>query len=99
MSDLMIRNLAIAAAEKLAGKVEAVVQQTIREQLPSAVEAVLREQYPGETVRIYVPRRSLQMRRERDAAIRAMYNGRNANEIAHRFGLSISQVFRIASIK
>jgi Mor family transcriptional regulator len=99
MSDLMIRNLAIAAAEKLAGKVEAVVQQTIREQLPSAVEAVLREQYPGETVRIYVPRRSLQMRRERDAAIRAMYNGHNAKAIAHQFGISARMVFNIVGIK
>lgn len=99
MSDLMIRNLAIAAAEKLAGKVEAVVQQTIREQLPSAVEAVLREQYPGETVRIYVPRRSLQMRRERDAAIRAMYNGHNAKMIAHQFGISARMVFNIVGVK
>ncbi len=99
MSDLMIRNLAIAAAEKLSGKVEAVVQQTIREQLPSAVEAVLREQYPGETFRIYVPRRSLQMRRERDAAIRAMYNGHNAKAIAHQFGISARMVFNIVGIK
>lgn len=99
MSDLLIRELAMACAEKLGSRVESAVQQTVRECLPGTIEAVLREQYPGETLRLYVPKRSAASRRDRDAAIRAMYNGRNAKEISHKFGLSVRMVFNIVGIK
>ena len=95
MSDFMIRSLAAACATKLASTVEAAVVKTVRDQLPGAIEAVLREQYPGETVRIYVPKRSVSSRRDRDAAIRTQYNGRNVQELSARFGLSRAMIFRI----
>jgi Mor family transcriptional regulator len=99
MSDLMIRELASACAEKMGIHVESAVQKTVRDHLPAAIEAVLRERYQGEVLHIYVAKRSPASRRDRDAAIRTMYNGRNAKAIAHQFGLSISQVFRIAALK
>lgn len=97
MSEYMIRKLAAACAPKIAEKVEAAVLETVRAELPGTIEAVLREQFPGETVRLYVPKRSAASRRDRDNMIRARYNGRNARELAAETGLSIKQVHRIAN--
>lgn len=97
MSDLQIRALAAACAPRIAAKVEAAVVATVRAELAGTIEAVLREQFPGETVRLYVPKRSTASRRDRDNAIRQQFNGRNCKDLAARFGLSIKQVHRIAT--
>lgn len=97
MSDLMLRMLAAACAPKIAEKVEAAVVSTVRAELPSIIEAVLREQYPGETLRIYISKRPGSMRRMRDDAIRAKYNGTNVKSLAQEFKLSARMVFKIVS--
>lgn len=97
MSDIMIRQLAAACAPRIAAKVEAAVIATVRAELPGTIADVLREQFPGETVRLYIPKRSVASRRDRDAAIRAQYNGRNLKQLAAEFKLSPKQIHRIAN--
>ena len=92
MSDYLIRNLALACAPRIAAKVEAVVMQTVRDELPGALENVLREMYAGETLHLYISKASVSGRRDRDNAIRAAWNGRNGKELSTQFGLSIKQV-------
>lgn len=98
MSDFQIRQLAQACAPRIAGLVENVVLETIRRELPGTIESVLREQFPGETVRLYVPKRSSASRRDRDNYIREKYTGRNAAELSAETGLSIKQVHRIGAV-
>ena len=99
MSDLQLRSLAQACAPRIAAKVEAVVLQTVRDELHGTIEAVLREQFPGETLRLYVSKKPVTARRDRDNAIRQQFNGRNTRELAASFGLSIKQIYRIATGK
>jgi Mor family transcriptional regulator len=99
MSDLMLKNLAAACAPRLAERVDTVVRETVRAELPAIIEAVLRESYSGETLRLYVSKRPGGMRKVRDEAIRAKYNGRNLKVLAHEFGVSLRQAFRIVSTR
>lgn len=97
MSDLMLRTLAAACAPRIAARVEQAVVSTVRAELPTIIEAVLRETYPGETLRLYVSKKPGAMRRLRDDAIRAKYTGSNAAALAKEFGLSARMVFKIVS--
>lgn len=97
MSDLMIKNLAAACAPRIAERVETVVVETVRAELPAIIEAVLRERFPGQSLRLYVSKHPGGMRKVRDEAIRAKYNGSNVRALAAEFGLSMRQVFRIAT--
>jgi Mor family transcriptional regulator len=97
LSDLMLKTLAAACAPRIAAKVEEVVVSTVRAELPSIIESVLREQYPGESLRIYVSKKPGAMRRLRDEAIRREYNGRNVAALAKKFETSSRNVFRIVS--
>lgn len=99
MSDLMLKNLAAACAPRLAECVDTVVREAVRAELPTIIEAVLRETYPGETLRLYVSKRPGGMRKVRDEAIRVKYNGRNVKALAAEFGLSSRMVFKIISGK
>lgn len=99
MSDLMLRTLAAACAPRIAARVEQAVVSTVRAELPTIIEAVLRETYPGETLRLYVSKKPGAMRRLRDDAIRAEYNGRNVTALAKKFEMSPRTVFRIVSGK
>lgn len=97
MSEFHIRNLAAACAPRIAAKVEAVVLQTIRDELPGTIAEVLREQYAGEKFSIWVPKRSPAAQRDRNAAIRARYNGHNAASLSAEFSISIRQVMRLVA--
>lgn len=97
MSDLMLRNLATACGPRIAEKVEQAVVATVREHLPAIIEGVLREQYPGETLRLYISKRPGAMRKVRDQAILAKYNGRNVKALSTEFGLSPRMIFKIIS--
>lgn len=97
MSDLMLKTLAAACAPRIAARVEAAVVSTVRAELPTIIEAVLRETYPGETLRLYVSKKPGAMRRLRDDAIRAKYTGGNVVALAKEFGISARTVFRIVS--
>ena len=99
MSDLLIRQLAEACAPRIAAKVEEAVVATVRAELPGVVADVLREQYAGETVNLYVAKRSAASRRDRDAMLRQCFNGRNAAQLSVQTGLSIRQVMRIVAIR
>ena len=76
---------------------EAAVVSTVRAELPTIIEAVLRETYPGETLRLYVSKKPGAMRRLRDDAIRAKYTGGNVVALSKEFGISARTVFRIVS--
>jgi Mor family transcriptional regulator len=92
---LMLRDLATAAASH--PKIEQAVNTAIRTVLPDVIESILREQFPGEQVQFYVAKKPATMRRERDSAIRAEYNGRNAKALATKYGISARMVFNIVS--
>jgi Mor family transcriptional regulator len=81
MSDLMLRDLAEECAAKMADTITKVVVEHIRSNLAGTVQAVLREKYAGEDLKIYVSKHSLSHRRMRNEAIRTRYNGRNIREL------------------
>ena len=97
MAEMSIRNLAAACAPRIAAKVEAAVVQSVRAELPGTIEQVLSEMFPGETVRIYIPKKPVTARRDRDVAIRALWTGRNAHLLSTQFHLSPRTIFRIAT--
>lgn len=99
MSDYQIRTLAAACAPRIAAQVELVVMETVRRELPGVLEAVLREHFPGETLRLYVPKKSVSARRIRDDAIRAQYNGHNSESLARTHGITARQVRNIAGVR
>ena len=99
MSELMIRNLALACVPKLAAKVEAAVLATVRDELPRAIESSLREMYAGERVQFYMSKRPAGQRRERDAIIRSRFNGHNFTELSVEFCISTRTVRRIVGVK
>lgn len=86
------------------------IDQTVRElgvvlpedrlyQVEQSVMRELADTYAGETLRLYVPRvtasdRILSAKRRQDQ-IRAAWDGRNADAIAARFGVSRATVYRI----
>lgn len=101
MSEITLRDLAAACAPKLAPKIterlQKVLVDTVREELPSVLEHVLAEMIPGETFKHYAAIRPASRRRLRDDAIRAKYNGRNCAALAKEFGLSPRMVFKIVA--
>lgn len=80
-------------------RLDAAVMKAIRIELPIVIETILSEMYPGDTVRIYAPKKPVAMRRLRDEAIRAEYNGSNAKALSKKYGTSASQICRIANLK
>lgn len=96
-STLMLRDLATAVAAH--PKIESAVMGAIRAELPGVIETILRERYPGEQVRLYVAKKPPTMRRERDVAIRAEYNGHNAKALATKYGIGVRMVFNIVGLK
>lgn len=99
MSEAFIRNLAMACVPKIAAKVELAVMQAVRDELPKVIESTLHEMYGGENVRFYVSKRGLNERRERNALIRARFDGSNFDELAGQFSISARTVRRIVGIK
>lgn len=94
---IILRDLAEKAASH--PRIEAAVNKALRAELPSVIEEILREAYPGETLRMYIPKNNTSQRRERDNAIRASWNGHNAPVLAKQFKLSTKQIMRIATGK
>lgn len=78
-------------------RIEKAVVSAIRAELPIVIESILSEMYPGESVRIYAPKKPVQMRKQRDDAIRIEYNGHNVKALAHKYGISPAQVFRVVA--
>lgn len=76
-------------------RIETAVMQAIRTELPTVIEMILSEMYPGETVRLYAPKKPVALRRERDAGIRAEFNGRNAKALAEKYRISARMVMNI----
>lgn len=96
MSDLLLRDLAEECAAKMVDPITKAVVDHIRANLATTVQAVLRERYAGENLKIYVAKASASMKRLRDDGIRAEFNGRNCRELAAKYGVSMRQVQRIA---
>lgn len=92
---LMIRDLATAAAAH--PKIECAINAALKQTLPGVIEEILTQQYGGELIQIYVAKHSSTVRRDRDNAIRAKFNGRNAPALASEFKLSIKQIMRIST--
>lgn len=96
-STLMIRDLATAVAAH--PRIESAVMGAIKAELPGVIESILRDRYPGEQVRLYVAKKPSTMRRERDAAIRAEYNGHNAKALATKYSISPRMVFNVVGVR
>ena len=94
-STLTIRDLATRAAGH--PNIEKAVNQALRAELPGVIESILRDMYPGETLRLYVPKRSVTSRGERDRLIRQEYNGRNVKQLATKYGLTPRMVFNVVA--
>lgn len=94
MNDLLIRQIAEQCAPRLSVAVESAVQEIIRQQLPGAIAAVLRESFAGEQLRVYVPKMPRASRRERDALILAR-RGSHPKEVAREAGCSVRQVYAV----
>lgn len=76
------------------------VTEAIKVNLPSVIEIVMHELYPGEEVRLYGHKNNPPSeRRARDDAIRVEFNGRNIKALAKKYGVSPSQVYRIVSLR
>lgn len=95
MSDYHIRTLAAACAPRIAAQVETVVLETVRRELPGVLADVLREQFPGETLHLYIPKRSVHDRKRRDMAICREHNGHNTRELSKQYGLTPQQINNI----
>ncbi len=94
MSNYLIRTLADAIATRISDHPAHSPAELAKE-----IEAVFHERYAGETVQLYVPKLPAAIRRDRRAAIVAQYNGHNVKELAHRFGISQSAVFKILAAR
>lgn len=90
---LMLRDLAEAAATHKS--IEMAVTSAIKTALPTVIEEILSQKYGGQEITIYVAKRSASSRRDRDNAIRAKFNGRNAQILATEFKMSVRQIMRI----
>jgi len=99
MSEYMIRNLATACAAELGPHVDQAVAEVVRQRLPATIEKILRRDYAGETLRLYVSKKPVSARRDRDEAIRLQYTGHNVKALSSKFGLSQSMIFKIVSGK
>jgi len=93
-SEFHVRTLAERITPKIAPAVERAVLSAVREQLPGLLMAELRDLLPEHT-----PKHLPSMRRDRDAAIRAKYTGRNAQALAAEFKISPRQVMRIVGVR
>jgi Mor family transcriptional regulator len=92
-STLTIRDLATRAAGH--PNIERAVNQALRSELPGVIEGILRDMYPGETLRLYVPKRSVSLRGERNRLIVQEFNGRNAKALAIKYGLTPRMVYNV----
>jgi hypothetical protein len=90
-SEYRVRTLAEHIAPRILPKVEAALGNVFREHLPGMLMEAIRAEIGTE----HAPKGSAAARRDRDALIRARYNGRNAVELSAQFGLSAKQVTRI----
>lgn len=95
MSDLLIRQLAEACAPRIAPAVEAAVVATVRTELPLVIDAVLREMFQGESIKLYISKKPRSVRKMRNDAIRAEYNGNNVKALAKKHGIAPRTVYRI----
>lgn len=90
-------NLLAQLAERAAThpKLEGAVLGAVRATLPGVIQSVLRELFPGETVRLYVPKIGTDTRAERDARIAAALDaGKSVAEIVQEFKLPKTTVHR-----
>ncbi|MBL8765675.1 MAG: hypothetical protein JNM07_15660, partial [Phycisphaerae bacterium] len=81
MSDLLIRTLAANCAAELCQHVDQAVADVVRQRLPATIERILRRDYAGETLRLYVSKKPVSARRDRDEAIRLQYTGHNVKAL------------------
>lgn len=93
----MLRDLSARVASH--PRIEQAVRTSIAAELPTVIEDILSEMYPGEEVKIYSPKQPTHARRDRDTAIRMEFNGHNIKALASKYNLSASQVHRILALK
>ena len=93
---ILLRDLATAAARH--PSVEHAVAAALSAVLPDVIEGILRERYPGEAVSMYVSKKPASLRRERDDAIRADFNGRNAPALAKKYRVSVMTIWRAVKV-
>jgi hypothetical protein len=92
---IVFRDLAERAAAH--PRIEQAVVGAIRAELPGVIESLLRDMYPGEQLRLYVPQRdqaaAARERSARDERIRAAgASGMSTAQIAHTEGVTVRLV-------
>lgn len=80
------------------------IEEQFKSEGPSAVKKILSivekvgaKDFRGEHLKHYFAPKPVAVRRDRNNAIRAEYNGRNVRALAKKFGVSPRTVFRIIS--
>lgn len=95
-SEFHVRTLAERIAPRIMPSVSdaatKAIMATIRAELPGLLMAELRDLLPEHT-----PKGSSAARRDRNAAIRAEYNGRNITALAAKYGISRRMAFNIVA--
>lgn len=94
-SEYRVRTLAEHIAPRILPKVEAALGEVFKAHLPGLLMEAIRQEIGAE----HVPKGSAAARRDRDALIRARFNGRNAGELSGQFGLSRRQILNIAKVR
>jgi len=75
---------------------ERAVTSAVRSTLPGIIQGVLRELFPGETVRLYIPKIGAESRTERHTSVlQALDAGRSAQEVAKALGVPARTVRHI----
>lgn len=91
-------NLLATLSERAAASplLETAVMLAVRATLPGVIQGVLREMFPGETIRIYIPKIGAANREQRDASVaNAIESGLTVLEAAKRTGVPETTVRRI----
>ena len=93
MSNDFILSLALKAAHH--PDMQTALLRAVQETLPNVIEGILRSEFAGDTLRLYIPKNSPGSKQERAARIRAGFTGHNYAELAKQERISSRQVRRI----
>jgi len=76
--------------------IEAAVVGAVRATLPLVIQLVLRELYPGETLRLYIPKIGADTRADRvTSVLEALDGGSSAQEVSKALGVPVRTVRHI----
>jgi Mor family transcriptional regulator len=63
--------------------------------LNEAIQETMANNYGGDELRVYIPKRPANMRHRRNSLMRKMFSGGNVKQVAKRFNVSIKTAQRV----